>query len=606
MFSQVWLKLAPGAVLLILASCTTSANTGQTTTGTATFALQAGYQPNYIFPFLGQDNATVANGYLQGMLYRPLYYLGKNGSPELNDAASLADAPTFSNGNQNVTVHLRNFQWSDGSKLSPRNVAFFIGLASSEKDVWSGYSPGLFPDDIVSATYNDAANTFSLALDKPVGPQWFQYNVLTLLTPLPVAWDLTAAGQKGSCSSEDRQTQQSSCPAVYTYLNGLAKQTSNYADKSGPSSIWSVVDGPFTLDSYNPDGHMAFVPNKSYSGPNKAHLNRVEFLPFTSEDAEFNVLRSSNTISVGYIPAQSLQPKSSGGANSNPLAASYNLASTSYWGMNYLLMNYNNPVAGPIFRQLYIRQAINSVVDQDTDINVAYRGYGYPTYGPIPVFPANSVFLSSKQKAATYPFSVDAARKFLTDNGWTIPSSGPAVCSNPGTGGGQCGNGIAAGAKLQFALESYNGGAALDQIMQQFKTDAGKAGIVLNYTSLPGNQVVKDAAQCIPSDAKCKWQIINIGGSGYGGYPTGENYLLTGAGQNFSSYSDPQMDTLIKASVSSSSLDALYAYEDYAAQQVPFVWQPVAFDPLLEVAKNLHGVVFNSNYTFNAEDWSIS
>ena len=51
-------------------------------------------------------------------------------------------------------------------------------------------------------------------------------------------------------------------------------------------------------------------------------------------------------------------------------------------------------------------------------------------------------------------------------------------------------------------------------------------------------------------------------------YPTGEEIFATGAGSNAGEYSDKhELDTLIKATNTSSSLTALYNYENYLAQR---------------------------------------
>ena len=69
--------------------------------------------------------------------------------------------------------------------------------------------------------------------------------------------------------------------------------------------MWGVVDGPWKLTAFNADGNATFVPNKSYSGPVKPTLSEFKEVPFTTEAAEYNVLRSGNgsqKISVGYLP----------------------------------------------------------------------------------------------------------------------------------------------------------------------------------------------------------------------------------------------------------------------------------------------------------------
>ena len=83
------------------------------------------------------------------------------------------------------------------------------------------------------------------------------------------------------------------------------------------------MDGPWKLTQFNSDGYVTMVPNKSYSGPDKPHLSQFEELPFTTDAAEYDVLRSpssSSKIDVGYIPSEDLPAKPANAAvGGNPL-----------------------------------------------------------------------------------------------------------------------------------------------------------------------------------------------------------------------------------------------------------------------------------------------
>ncbi len=90
---------------------------------------------------------------------------------------------------------------------------------------------------------------------------------------------------------------------MYAYLDAQSKNLSGYVG----SPLWSIVDGPWKLSAFNADGHITFVPNKSYSGPVKPKLAQFQEVPFTTDAAEYNVLQSgsgSSKIDVGYLPPQ--------------------------------------------------------------------------------------------------------------------------------------------------------------------------------------------------------------------------------------------------------------------------------------------------------------
>ncbi len=571
--------------------------------GIATVAELPQSPPNYIFPFVAPAYETVENvQQFQYFMYRPLYWVGVGASLQVNYGISLADAPVWNSQDDQVTIKLKPYKWSDGAALTPENVAFWVGLSRAERANSAYYTPGQFPDNLKSVTYNDRAGTVTFTLKSAVSPEWFLYDQLAQITPLPLAWDRTASSTRSGCSSEDAAIQQRSCAQVYQYLNGQAKLTSQYAT----DPLWQIVDGPFKLRSFSPDGSFTLVPNPDYSGSPKPSLAQVQFLPFTSVTAEYNSLLSGQSLSIGYVPSNVLKPKPiSAPTGPNPLQG-YTLDPVLPWGFSYLLINFNNPVVGPLFRQLYVRQALQSVVDQQIYIQKAANGYGATTYGPVPLSPA-SPFTAGMSAANPYPFSISHARGLLTAHGWTIPASGAASCADPGTGPGQCGAGIGKNQRLVLNLISYTGDPSVTEMMSQFSSDASSAGITVNVSSVPPQEMVADAVQCKPAQSACSWQIINYGSAVLYSYPSGAALFATGAGGNVGSYSSAEMDSLIQATLTSSDPKAIANYATYAAEQVPVLWQPTMATPVYEVKSDLKGVVpVSPLYSLTPENWYLT
>src|SRR6185312_2171574 len=220
------------------------------------------------------------------------------------------------------------------------------------------YVPGGFPDNVVSWKAL-GPSTIQLRLDASYNPFWFTYNELSQITPLPIAWDRTSlAGPAPSPAAVHLpDTTPAGARAVYKFLDGEARKVSGYAS----SPIWSVVSGPWKLASLTSNGTATFVPNPHYSGPDKPRLARFVELPFTSAAAEFNVLRagratggpgsSGQQVTVGYVPSNDLPQQPA------LRAQGYQLVRYFPFGFNYLEPNFNNPKVGPVFRQLYFRQA---------------------------------------------------------------------------------------------------------------------------------------------------------------------------------------------------------------------------------------------------------
>ena len=82
---------------------------------------------------------------------------------------------------------------------------------------------------------------------------------------------------------------------------------------------------------------------------------------------------SGDEISVGYVPDNDLPQ--SGALKSQ----GYQLVDWFPFQFDYFEPNFNNPTVGPILRQLYFRQALQHLVDQQGWIHAYYGGLGVPT-----------------------------------------------------------------------------------------------------------------------------------------------------------------------------------------------------------------------------------
>jgi len=141
------------ALALVAAACggsgsSSSSSTGGTKVkgGTAVYALPPSTTPNYIFPYSSSADFSVSNiSYLQQLLYRPLYWFGKGGTPNYNSSLSVANAPQFS-GN-NVTITLKHYVWSNGQPVTASNVMFWINMETAEPANYGGYTG--FPASVV-------------------------------------------------------------------------------------------------------------------------------------------------------------------------------------------------------------------------------------------------------------------------------------------------------------------------------------------------------------------------------------------------------------------------------------------------------------------------
>jgi peptide/nickel transport system substrate-binding protein len=565
--------------------------------GTATFAESADATPNYIFPMASLDYFSTTNlSQFQPLMYRPLYWFGDSNQPVVDFDKSIGQKPVFSDNDTVASVTLNNYTWSNGEKVTARDVEFWMNMLKAEKANWAGYVPGLFPDNVKSVTGTGSTVVFHLT--KTYNPTWFLYNELSQITPMPMAWDKTSlTGATPSVTSTTApDLTPSGAKAVYTFLSAQSTKLTTYTS----SPLWTVVDGPWKLVTFNSQGTADFVDNPKYTGADKPHLAKFNELPFTSDDAEFNTLKTGG-LTVGSIPPQDIDQKSS------VESSGYSAAEAPLYDFNYMAINFNNPTVGPLFHQLYIRQALQHLVNQPGWIKAFDAGLAAPTYGPVPVTPPNK-FADKVEQSNPYPYSVSDAVSLLSSHGWKINKGGTDTCAKPGTAADECGAGIPAGKAMSFNLEFANGTISFTNSMDNYQQVAKEAGVTMNLKAVPFDTAYGKAVVCKSTQSTCSWEINNWGGGWVYSpdfYASGESLYQTGAGSNSGSYSDPTADKLIAKTTTigaSGSQSALDAYQNYIAKQIPVIFEPEA-QAEAAVSSKLHGYSNNVYDYVDPEDW---
>ena len=590
--------------------------------------------PNFIFPFIPAAYYTVANvNQFQYLMYRPLYWFGNGNQPTLNTALSLANYPTFSNGDTTVTVTLKNYQWSNGETVTAQDVVFWMNLMKVEPTQFGGYIANSIPDDVESVTTPNSS-TVVFNLKGPVNETWFTYNALSQITPMPMAWGTAGPNSSASgadCATADwgsvavtgvgatvtpANTVAADCVAVINYLKNQAADNltnssalNNVVSTYATNPLWQIVDGPWHLTSLDTTGKAIFEPNPNYSGPVKPTLAQFVELPFASNADEFSAL-AANQVSIGYLPTADItapalsatQP----GANNPALASNYNSYSLNTWGVNYVPYDFNSNgdggFAGQIFHQSYFRQAMQLLIDQPSIINNVYHGYAQASYGPVPPG-ANDPFSNGFEQANPYPYNPDQAITLLQDNGWTINRGGTDVCADAAL----CG--VPVGTALSFNIQYGNADSTTAAVLATEVTSWSSAGINVVTTPTTFDAVLNLNSGCTGSS--CPWDFADWGGGWIyvpDIYPTGEYLFKSDAvqpnGFNFGWFSNATLDGLITATnLTNANLDA---FANSAATLLPVIWQPLATS-IVEVQNTLQGVTpMNPLLSLNPEDWSFS
>ena len=112
--------------------------------------------------------------------------------------------------------------------------------------------------------------------------------------------------------------------------------------------------------------------------------------------------QGSQRLDVGYLPTVDAPVPPPGAATGgNPATLSdYKLTVLYPWELSLLpvqLPRTERP--GPIFSQLYFRQAFQSLIDQEGVIDGPLHGYGKPTIGPVTSYPVTNYLAPQRGRA---------------------------------------------------------------------------------------------------------------------------------------------------------------------------------------------------------------
>lgn len=564
--------------------------------GTVTVAQAPGTSPSWIFPVTPGANSSVYTSYeFQQEMWRTLSWF-PNGSEQKEDPAmSLASDPVWTNGDKTVSMTLKDWKWSDGTPITAKDAEFWIDMTKAavkeNPSNWGNYSVGVgIPDQIASMTA--AGQKLTLNLKAAVNPTWFWEDSLASVVPLP-----SHAWAKASASGPILDfTKPANAKKIYDFLAAQAKSVTTYTT----NPLWKVVDGPYTLTSFNnTTGAFGMSPNPAYSGPHAQKVSAFKSVPFTSDTAEWNAVKAGD-IDVGYVPFADLPQEKS-------ITKAYNVFGYPAFGFQYVTYNFKDKTGSfsNIIGQLYIRQAFAHLENEPGYIKAFFYGAGGEGYGPVPVIPP-SPYTPANAKTNPYPYSPTTAVSILKAHGWTVNPGGTDVCSKPGSGAGECGAGIPAGTKLAWNLIYNTSPAIIGEQVTDLVSQAKKAGITITLKSDNFNHMIATYYDSANPSAINQWAMEDFGGFSISTYPTTNQIFNSTGSLNIGGFSDPTADKLIKASTTSSNPDAVKAEAAYLTQVQPSLFQP-AVDSIEVWKTNISGPPTSfetlTQYQLNPEFW---
>ena len=467
-------------------------------------------------------------------IYRPLVWLDRN--QNYDPAMSVASAVTTPDNGRTWLLTLKPWVWSDGVPLTAGDVVFTFDLIRKLGPSYSWYDIGGIPnllDKVVALSPHE----LEIQLTKRVNPDWFlRLGLGNLIKPLP------AHIYRGLSATELR-----------------ARQTD--------PSLFKVSDGPFLVANWDVARHLVLVSNPRFGGTHPAIERLV--LDFLQGGNALQSLRADE-IDAANVPFQLWDlARSLPGFHTTQLGGPF--------GFMSIILNFRAPDA-PFLRDVRVRQAMASAINQGEIDRLAYHGQSKEIHGPVPV--AMTAFLSPQAKAGYKSLEYDPARAraLLDAAGW-----------KPGP------DGIRAKDGRRLALDvAVSAGIPVRMIeLQVVQRNFQAVGIAMHIRGIEFNQLLATL-----DGNGHDWEGVMIGWT-VENYPDIEEFFATNGSANYGHYHNARMDTLTAAvetpplkngaSKNGAGHLALDAAQDYAAEQQAMIFLPEGRFSALS-RDGLHGI----------------
>lgn len=467
-----------------------------------------GTPPAAITSLIPLLNISAYNIEASGNLFDGLLWITR--AHKVDFSRSIASSIVASPDDTIFTIKLHPRHWSDGVPVTASDVKYTFDLIKRLGPIYQDYDTGGIPTLVKHFTVIDP-ETIQVTLIHPVNPDWFILNGLGQLYALPQhVW--------GKYSIDELWRHQTD-PAFF-----------------------KVVDGPFRLIDFAVGRHVIFGPNPTYELQKPMIHRFIMDFSGTSAGAELDGIKSG-ALDVANLPF-SLWNAGMALPNIRKIRLMPN------FGFDYMGMNFKNPNVA-FFRDVRVRQAIADAINQKLADDLLLHGTTTPQYGPVPLQPPT--FLSPNALAGKYPVGYDPARAraLLDAAGWKVGPDGIRVKDDK---------------RLSFTETLPSGGATSTLGAELMQQDLQKVGIEMKIKDVTFNQML-----AIQNGPPSGWEAMGFGWS-LSSYPSNGTMFGTGGGNNQDGYSDAKMDQLINDIRTKPGNAALFAYQDYAAEQQPVIF----------------------------------
>jgi peptide/nickel transport system substrate-binding protein len=335
-----------------------------------------------------------------------------------------------------------------------------------------------------------------------------------------------------------------------------------------------VVDGPFTIASWEPQQQIVLARNDRYFEKGLPYLDRVVMRQIPDQAAGFTQLLSGDLDFINQI-APSDAPRAK---------ASPRLELLSYWANLYVAIAWNND--HPLFKDPEVRRALTLAIDRQTIVDTLLGDLGRVADSPV-----LTTVWAHDDSIHPWPYDPAEARRILAAKGWQ-DTNGDGILDKGGK-------------PFAFELISNAGNQLRADATVMIQDQLKKVGIRATPRLVEFNTLVDQT-----TEGSFDGAIM--------GYTPDTSLDLTGNyhsqaigrdGSNVMRYRNPEVDRLI---VEAAAQPDLLGMKSYLAQiqQIMHREQPVTFlwesKRLTAINKRVKNAKPTPNYAlFNLKEWWI-
>lgn len=509
---------------------------------------------DWLSPIANAEHNSAGNQFLSQLLYQPLFSFSQTSEAnyKVDTVRSIGAVSAVSPDGMTFTVDLHNRTWSDGTPITTNDIALWWQLVNDNRDALAGTGAA----DLIDATARlsvTSDKSFTLTTATKFNPNVYVSNYLAYLIPLPAhAWE---------DESGDTQT-------LFQTLSKAGGDPSN--------ELWKTTSGSYTLQANTLSGPITLSANQAYDGLDKPKIATLNLLP------NVEVTQAGNSpADVFFLPVTTSKEDIAAWET-----AGYKTMVQHSWGINYLSLNFNKSIT-----DMYLREVLQLMIDQNAINKTAWAGYSQVGCGPVPVSSADPTQTPCKPE-----FDLKRARTLLTDHGWDL-NTYPITCKDSE----KCGPNYSTGSSLELTM-LLEPGDFKDRVFPILKANFEEVGIELTAKEVP--DVVAEANGCRLGTSDCDWDLGYFGAGAsweFPVYPTGEKIFTTDAVANFGGFSNPNIDENIDDTLSGTDEDAMATYESAIKSRRGYLWLPTPAKRLVIYKDGLEGMRTD---TFLPQEWS--